>query len=242
VRLAAGETVRTSTPSPGAYLAAFRTCTAPVVVCLTMARQLSAMHQAATVAASLLEEGGDGRRVLIVDTGTAAAGLAVVARAAELLLREGVPVAELEARLRQAERDVVLIGALRTLKYVARSGRVPAVAAYAGGLLRVRPIFEMRHGEVVRRTMARGDGRVTEALRQAAVRSRRADPDHPLWLVVCHAAAPDAAAEVRQALAAVLPVGRAETLALSPVMGAWTGPGMVGFALLPLVGRELAVD
>ena len=41
----------------------------------------------------------------------------------------------------------------------------------------------------------------------------------------------------RFALIGFLP-GRSETISLTPVMGAYTGPGMTGFAAMPLRGAE----
>lgn len=238
-RLERGEPIRTSTPSPGDYLAAFRACTAESVLCITMAAGLSGMHLAATVAAGMLAEGGDRRRVEVVDTGTAAPGLAVVARAAALQQELGASLADVLARLAEAREDVVMVGALRTLRHLARSGRVPAIAATAGGLLRVRPLFGMWGGEVRRLGLARGDGRTVAALRDHALRSAPGRSRRPVWLVVCHAAAMDEALELRAALGEALPVARSEVLGLSPVMGAYTGPGMIGFALLPLRESEL---
>ncbi|HET9052046.1 MAG TPA: DegV family protein, partial [Candidatus Dormibacteraeota bacterium] len=67
-RLAAGEPVRTSTPSPGEYLDAFRACDAERILCLTIPASLSGMHGSALVASRLLAEEGDGRRIDVVDT------------------------------------------------------------------------------------------------------------------------------------------------------------------------------
>ena len=238
-RLEAGEIVRTSTPSPGEFLEAMRASTGEAIVCLTMAATLSATNQAAHVAAGMLAAEGDTRRVLVVDTGSAAAGLGLVARIAIELMRQGASLERLEERLTRAAQDVVLIGSLATLKYLRRSGRVPAVAAEVGDLLKVRPLLELRHSVARRTGIVRGEERMITALRRLAVETRRDDPMRPVWLLTVHAAAPERAARVRRELHAVLPVARSETLSMSPVMGAYTGPGMVAFALLPLDDGEV---
>ena len=81
-RLGDGEMPTTSTPSPGEYLEAFRRSDAERVVCLTIPAKLSAMHESASLAARLLADSGDARRVDVIDTGNAAAGFGLVARAA----------------------------------------------------------------------------------------------------------------------------------------------------------------
>jgi DegV family protein with EDD domain len=237
-RLESGEVPTTSTPSPGEYLEAFRDCDAQSdIVCLTIPRTLSAMHESATLAARLLEESGDARRVHVVDTGNAAAGFGLVARAAAFLVAGGASAAEVLERVERAREEVTMLGSLRTLTYLARSGRVPALVAGVTNLLGVRPIFELSKGEARRLALVRGDRRTVRGLQRCAQELLPADT--PLWLAVFHSGAAEQAAALRDALHQVLEVGRSETIALSPVMGAYTGPGMTGFAAMPLRGAEL---
>lgn len=237
-RLEGGEVPTTSTPSPGEYLEAFRDCDAESdIVCLTIPRTLSAMHESATLAARLLGESGDPRTVHVIDTGNAAAGFGLVARAASDLCAAGAPAEEVLRRVDEARADTRMYGTLRTLTYLARSGRVPSLVAGVTNLLGVRPIFELSRGEAKRHALVRGERRTVRAFQRCAQENLPADT--PLWLLVFHSAAPEAAAELRDALHQVLRVGRSETINLSPVMGAYTGPGMSGFAAMPLRGAEL---
>lgn len=237
-RLEAGEVPTTSTPSPGEYLEAFRECDAETdIVCLTIPKNLSAMHDSAQLAARLLADAGDPRTVHVVDTGNAAAGFGLVARAAADMCAAGAPAAEVLQRIDQARDDVRMFGTLRTLTYLARSGRVPALVAGVTNLLGVRPIFELSRGEARRDGLVRGERRTVKAFQRIA--EENLPTDLPIWLLVFHSAAPEHAAELRDALHRVLTVGRSETISLSPVMGAYTGPGMTGFAAMPLCGAEL---
>lgn len=237
-RLSRGEVPTTSTPSPGEYLEAFRSSDAQSdIVCLTIPRTLSAMHESATLAARLFNDSGDPRRVHVVDTGNAAAGFGLVARAAAELCAAGESADAVLQRVEQARNEVVMLGTLRTLTYLARSGRVPALVAGVTNLLDVRPIFELSKGEARRLALVRGEKRVVRSFQKCA--TELLDATTPLWLAVFHSGAPEPAAELREALHAALTVGRSETIALSPVMGAYTGPGMTGFAAMPLRGAEL---
>ena len=238
-RLEAGEVPTTSTPSPGEYLEAFRASDAESdIVCLTIPRTLSAMHESATLAARLFNDSGDLRTVHVVDTGNAAAGFGLVARAAAELCAAGAAAEAVLERVEQARNDVVMLGTLRTLTFLARSGRVPTLVAGVTNLLDVRPIFELSKGEAKRLALVRGEKRVVRTFQKCA--TELLDTETPLWLAVFHSGAPDSAAELRDALHAALTVWRSETIALSPVMGAYTGPGMTGFAAMPLRGGELA--
>ena len=238
-RQAAGEAPHTSTPSPGEYLEAFRDMEADTIVCLTIPAGLSAMHESATLAARMLADQGDHRVVHVVDTGSAAAGFGLVARAAAELCAGAAPADEVLERVEGARQDVRMWGTLSTLTHLARSGRVPHIAAGAAGLLNVRPVFELSHGDARRVALARGGRRALRSLVDAGVGAFA--ESGPLWVLVVHSAAPDLAAELRQQLHAHLQVGRSELCALPTVMGAYTGPGMTGFAAMPLRGGELLV-
>jgi len=236
-RLTAGETPTTSTPSPGEFLQAFRAADAEHIICLTLPAALSAMHESATLAARLLTDEEPGRRVEVIDTGNAAAGHGLVARAAAELCTAGAPPDVVRERVLTAGRDVLLYGTLSTLRYLARSGRVPSIAAGVSDLMGVRPIFELRHGQARRVALVRGERRLLRAFQRIAV-EQLGETSPPVWLLVVHGAAPEAAAALRDALHEVLPVGRSEVIPLTPVMGAYTGPGMTGFAAMPLRGAE----
>jgi fatty acid kinase fatty acid binding subunit len=238
-RLGRGETPTTSTPSPGEYLEAFRAADAERVICLTIPPSLSAMHASATLAARLLADEGSGRVVEVIDTGNAAAGHGLVARAAAALCAAGATADEVRARVTQAGREVIMYGTLSTLQHLARSGRVPTLAAGLSDLIGVRPVFELRQGEARRVALLRGERRLLRTFQRLAV--EQLGESTPAWLLVVHAAAPEAAVSLRDALHAALVVGRSEVCSLTPVMGAYTGPGMVGFAAMPLRGGETAV-
>lgn len=236
-RLEGGEQPTTSTPSPGEYLEAFRSCPTDAIVCLTIPASLSAMNESARLAARLLADSGDTRRVEVVDTGNAAAGFGLVARAAVELCATGASVDEVLARVRTACAEVRMYGTLRTLAYLARSGRVPSIAAGVSDLLGVRPIFELSHGNARRLALVRGDRKVVRAFQRIAV--EHFGGAGPLWLTVFHSNAPADAAALRDAMHQVVLVGRSELVSLTPTMGAYTGPGMTGFAMMPLRGAEL---
>jgi DegV family protein with EDD domain len=236
-RLGAGETPTTSTPSPGEYLDAFRASDGERIVCLTIPRKLSAMYESATLAARLLADEGDSRQVDVIDTGQAAAGFGLVARAAAELCAAGAPGAEVLDRVSRACAEVRMYGSLRTLRYLARSGRVPSIAAGVSDLLGVRPIFELRDGDARRLALVRGERRVVRDFQRIA--AEQMSTNVPLWLLVFHSGVPESAARLREALHQVLRVVRSETITLTPVMGAYTGPGMSGFAAMPLSASEL---
>jgi DegV family protein with EDD domain len=232
--LRAGGLTATSTPSPGAYLEAFRRSDAETIVCLTIPEHWSAMHSTATLAASMLEAEEGRRRVTVIDTGTAVAGFSLVARCAAALAATTPECGDWAAAVRAACGQVRVYGALATLTYVARTGRVPALLAGISNTLRVRPVFRLVEGGHTGRVgLTRTVGGAIRQLEKVAVDELGSGPQ---WLMVFHADAPDEAAELATHLTQSVRVVRSETMVLSPIFGAHTGPGIIGFAALPWPG------
>ncbi|MEO9044581.1 MAG: DegV family protein [Candidatus Dormibacter sp.] len=234
VRLRRGERASTSTPSPGEYLAAVERVAAGVdsVVCLTIPARWSGTHGSATVAAGLFADGRATPTVTVVETSTAAAGYALVARLAWALSSAGAGEDALLERVRQACAAVRMFGALATLEFVARSGRVPALVAGVSDALHVRPVFEMHGGDTSRVALARTDSGVLRALERVA--RERLAPGIEHRLILFHADARAAVRQLRDRIVEVVAVDHDETVALAPVIGVHIGPGAFGFAALPV--------
>jgi len=232
-RLRDGAAPITSTPAPGEYLDAFRSLDAERVVCITIPARWSGMYGAATLAADMLAGEEGRRRVTVIETETAIAGLSLVARVAAELCAAGAGPQTVEARVRQAGEEVSLFGSLATLTFVARSGRVNSLVAGVSNSLHVRPVFRLQGGETGRVALTRTVSGSLDALERVATEQLGTASQ---WMVVFHADAPDEAAALSGRLRASGHVARSEIVPLSPIAGAYTGPGAFGFAALPLDG------
>ncbi|HEY8672130.1 MAG TPA: DegV family protein [Candidatus Dormibacteraeota bacterium] len=232
--LRGGGTTITATPSPGAYLEAFRRSEAETILCLTIPEGWSGMHSTASLAADMLATEEGRRRVTVIDTGTAAAGFSLVARCAAYLSTSSATASDWEDAVTKACSQVRVYGALATLTYVARSGRVPALLAGISNTLRIRPVFRLVDGgDTGRVGLTRTSGGAIRQLERAAVEELGSEPQ---WLMIFHADAPDEAAELATKLVGAVHAVRCENLPLSPMFGAHTGPGTIGFAALPWPG------
>ena len=233
-RLQRGERATTSTPSPGDYLAAFERLGPglPAIICLTIPARWSGTHASALLAARMFAENHPAPAIEVVETPTAAAGYGLVARLAAALCATGADCLAVRARVVAAAEEVRMYGALATLEFVARSGRVPTLVAGVSDALHMRPVFEMKAGGTGRVALARTDAGVLRALERVA--QERLDPGVPHRLILFHAAAPTLAAELGERVAAAARVDHVDTVALAPVIGVHIGPGAVGFAALPV--------
>jgi DegV family protein with EDD domain len=228
--LRSGEMPTTSTPAPGEYLEAFRRSDAESIVCLTIPSRWSGMHAAASLGARLFEEEQGMPRVTVLETESAAVGLGLIARLGARLCAERAPLELIVDRLRAASQQVQMYGSLATLTYVARSGRIPSLLAGISNTLHVRPVFRMHGEDTGRVALARTASGAIEALQRIAGEQLDGVPQ---WVLVFHADALREAAELEHKLSEVPAVARCETVALSPMAGAYTGPGAFGFGALP---------
>ncbi len=143
----------TSQPSPDAFARVFEEAIAAgeQVVALTVASKLSGTFQSANIAA--MDYPGD---VFVVDTETAAIGEGVLAEYALQLVEQGLCAADVAAALNREKHRVVVLAALDTLEYLQRGGRISKTAAFAGGLLNIKPVIALRGGEIAVAGKARG--------------------------------------------------------------------------------------
>jgi DegV family protein with EDD domain len=225
-----GAVLRTSSPSPGDYTAAFGAERGPVL-CLGEASGVTAISSAARVAAQLV---GD-QLVEVVDTGTAAGGLRLLALEAARLAGLGVGLAELKERISQLAARVEVVGMLETVEFLVRSGRIPEIAHWGASLLRVRPVvrFQPPGGSLV--ALARSQLKGIRELHAAAVRDAQKQSGGPCGegahVSVFHGDASELAGELLEQLRRTLPSAELSVSEVTAAMIVHTGPGLVGYAL-----------
>lgn len=180
--LLAGE-VKTSAPTPGAFTEAVNAASGDEVLVVTVASNLSATFQAAELGVERAS-----RPVRVLDTGTAAGAQALVATAAARAALDGADLDHTAAVASDVAGRVRLIGALSGLAQLVKTGRIPALAGRAGDKIGVKPLFEIREGEIRRLRPAR-----SPAAAHDRIISRFADTPGTgeLHVAAIHADAPD---------------------------------------------------
>jgi len=206
-----------------AFAAAFA-AGAESVVCITVGASLSATFNAATLGRKMLPE----REIHVLDSDTAAFGMALLAMLGCDLARAGRSGAEIAAELTERARDVEAIVCLDTLEYLRRGGRISGPRAVIGTLLSVKPIIAIRNGTVDRidqvRTRSKARERAIEFITSRPVER----------LAIFHSISPDLAEFRAEVIARVGTVDAAdvETAIIGPSIGPHLGPGALGAAML----------
>jgi len=213
----------TSQPTPGDFQAVYEGLGGyDRVYSLHIAGTLSGTVESARTAAA---EFGD--RIRVIDTETASAAVAMLGLAIQRRLERGTTDEEVEELVRRHRNDSQLIFTLDTLDYLARGGRIGRAAAWAGGLMRVKPILTIRAGEVVPLKRVRGNQR---AFHEFITAFESGSEDGPgLRVAIADADAPDRIEALKELVQRTRPQAQLELVTtLGPVIGTHAGPGTVG--------------
>jgi DegV family protein with EDD domain len=225
-----GQTVSTSRPTPGDFVAAYRRALdegADRLVSIHLSSELSGTWDAARLAASQVGE----HIVTVVDSRSAAmgAGFAVLAAARSAAAgADAATVARTAQEIADATRTFFVVD---TLEHLRRGGRIGSAAAVLGSALAVKPVLHVRDGRVVPLEKVRTSARALNRLVQRAV---EAAGQGPVSVAVHHLAAAEKAerlaADIRDRLPQLRELHVSE---LGAAIGAHVGPGAVGIVVAP---------
>jgi DegV family protein with EDD domain len=221
----ASEGITTAGPAPADILAALEAVggSSEGALMLTVARRLSGTYEAARLAAS---EFSGRARVLDTNTAAGAEGLVVLAAAAQAL--SGGTLEEVEWVARETSGRVHLIAALGSLDWLVRGGHVPEITAWAGHLLGLWTVFELRGGHIRPLRPARSEAAVIERIVSACATDR--PPAGRLHVSAMYALVSDPADRLLSATREIESPATAVIGPFSPVMIAHTGPEVFGLA------------
>jgi DegV family protein with EDD domain len=222
---------RTSQPSIGAFQELYQ----PIldegkeIVSVHIAHQFSGTLNSATQAANAIGEG----RIHLVDTGTLSIALGFLAIEAAEMAARGSAAGEIVAHVEQRKGDQRLFATLETLEFLRKGGRIGRASAMLGSALQLKPIVQVRDGVVEPVERVRTYRRALDRLAGIYQESQPYDR-----LAVLHL---DAQAEADKLIARVKeiqPEIDIVTGQIGTVIGAYAGPGIVGFAGLVSTGSS----
>lgn len=121
------------------------------VIVITLSSKLSGTYQSACIAASEFEG-----HVYVIDSENVTVGERALVEYALRLKDQGMDAPSLVEKLETEKKHIHLIALLDTLEYLKKGGRVSKAAAFAGGVLSIKPVIAIENGEVVILGKARG--------------------------------------------------------------------------------------
>ena len=211
----------TSAPSAGAFEAAFRRMIADGatgIICINLSSKLSATMQSAQVAAQAVEADCP---VVVVDSLMVSMGLGSLCLTAARRAADGDSLESIVANVTDRRNRSKLYGALDTLEFLKKGGRVGNARALLGSMLAIKPVLEVRDGEVEEAGKVRTR---SKALRLLVDRVKEGPFEN---LAVLHGNAPDLD-ELLDLLEPLTPRDEIVIGQIGPVIGTHAGPRVIG--------------
>jgi len=223
---ASAELPTTSQPSVNQFLGTYHALTAEgnQVVSIHISAKLSGTINSAAQAKELL---GNDAQVEIIDSRFWSVAMALIALEAAEAAHRGHDLNEVVEVTRHTMRRAGLLAVADTLEYAAKGGRIGKAQYFLASLLQVKPILEIRDGELHpverKRTRKRALERLVELV------SDRGPMDR---LAVGHADSPQDAKWLARRLESLAPHHEVLVNTIGPVIGTHTGPGAIGIGFL----------
>ncbi|MFJ7056262.1 DegV family protein [Streptomyces microflavus] len=221
--------VTTSRPSPEVFAETYRVAAgrgADAVVSLHLSAEFSGTYDAALLAAKDAPI-----PVRVVDTGMVAMALGFCALAAAESAEAGGSLDEVVAAAEKRAAGTSAYFYVDTLDYLRRGGRIGTAQALLGSALAVKPILQLDGGRIEMlekvRTASKAIARLEEIV---AERAGGAAVD----IAVHHLAAPERAERLAERLRERVPgLVHLHVSEVGAVIGAHTGPGLLGAVISP---------
>lgn len=173
-----GATIKTSLPSPDAYLQIFKQAkeAGDDVIYISISSGFSGTFQSAVLAKSMAEY----ENIWLIDSKCAAAAQKMLVIRACDLRKKGASAKEIAEDLETFRERVHLIACLDTLEYLKRGGRLSSVAANIGTMLRLKPIITFsKEGEILVAKKSRGSKKALQDMIAMATEPQM-DPEYPV--------------------------------------------------------------
>jgi DegV family protein with EDD domain len=220
--LRAGSVPKTSQPSIGMFQQHYQ----PIlesghdIVSIHISQKLSGTYNSATQAKSAI----DTDAIHVIDSTTFTMSLGFLAIEAAEMANDGQSAADIVSYIEHRRHDHRMFATLETLEYLRKGGRIGRAAALLGSALQMKPIVRIHDGLVEPVERVRTYKRALQRLSGIYAENQPFDK-----LAVLHLDAPDEAERLEERIQEIQPDVQTITGQIGTVVGAYGGPGLVGF-------------
>ncbi len=162
----------------------------------------------------------------VIDSKQVSAGIAFAVQKAVKMANAGLGIDEIEAEVRSLVERIQIYATFDTLEYLKKGGRVGGMKALMGSLLGIKPIIQLKDGEVQPveqiRTRNKALHRITEIVKKQGKVERMA---------ILHGDDLEGAHEMAEMLSSDFPVKDMYISFIGPVVGTHAGPRTIGVGI-----------
>lgn len=134
------------------------------VIAIVLSSKLSGTYQGAKMASEKFYG-----KVFVVDSLSATVGERLLVQYALTLIEKGWSAKKIYEELENKKHNIVVMGALNTLEYLKKGGRISSAVAFIGGILNIKPVVHLVDGEVKMMGKARGNKKSYELMNTAVI-------------------------------------------------------------------------
>jgi DegV family protein with EDD domain len=229
---ASDEGITTSQPSIGDFMKVYGPLLdqGKEIVSIHLASGISGTYESALQACErLTDEGRGGDRIEVIDSRTGCGGMGMLVLAAAAAANAGKSADQVVARVKDAREQLRMWFAIDTLEYLRKGGRIGAARAWLGSALQIKPILTLED-EITPVERVRTSRRVFERLVEYSQELR--DTGRDAWIVQ-HIRDPENAQRLIERCREVMGSEPLFVSEIGPVIGAHTGPGLLGVGGIP---------
>jgi len=216
---------KTATPSPDTFTQVYERLAeegTQAILSIHISETLSATVNSARIAAEQFTR----IPVTVLDSTQLSLGTGFLVEKAAQMAQAGKKMEEIVSTLQELMKRTYVFAALKTLKYLRRSGRMNFALAGFGEILQVKPLVHMNMGKATAhrtRTQKRATARLLAWLAEYAPYEK---------LAVLHAGVQEEAEVLYEQVRSFFPQDIVSIVQITPVLGAHLGIGALGFACI----------
>ncbi|MGD2159407.1 MAG: DegV family protein [Anaerolineales bacterium] len=196
------------------------------ILAILVSDKLSGTISSAVQAKAMLPEA----HIEIVDSETTAMDLGFHVLAVARAAQEGASIEVCKSLAEECKGKSGVVFVVDTLEFLHRSGRIGGATRFLGTALNIKPLLEVRDGQVEALEMVRTKRKAHNRLVELV--AERTNGRSPLRLAVLNANAPDDANAVLENANEHLDADEVIFSEVSPVVGTVAGPGTVALAFM----------
>ncbi|MBQ2943915.1 MAG: DegV family protein [Ruminococcus sp.] len=197
---------------------------------ISLSSGLSGVSNSARLAIEDMKKEFPDRKIYLVDSLAAAAGLGLMMETASNLRAGGMGIDELYAWLEENKLKLHHWFFTTDLTYFVRGGRVSKASGFIGGVLNICPLMNVSNeGKLIPRAKVRGKKKVITEIVERMKEHAQGGTEYSGKCFMCNSACEDDAKEVAALIEEAFPNldGKVQIYTIGTTIGSHTGPGTV---------------
>jgi DegV family protein with EDD domain len=222
----------TSQPSPADFAKVYEELSKETdeIISIHVSGKLSGTYNSALQGKKLVDNKCN---VTVIDSESVTMGLGIITMSAARLALLNEKLSQILEDIKQSIKNMHMMGAFDTLKYLALGGRIGKARALIGSALNVKPILTMRTGELFPSGNVRTSTKAVERLFDFVKNAL-----HIQELAVVYSTTPNEAYNLLSRFSSFVNSERLHLARLGPALGTYGGPGMLAVTFKNDVSSE----